>query len=125
MRRVILLVLGGLALLAIAGGFAGLVMAGVFREGLLRLVADPTITLPSALDFRTLAFVFSLTLAVGLVLGLLPALRITDTRPAVALREGKGIAGSAAWLRVGKLVVVGQLALSLPLLVGAGLCLSV
>jgi len=109
------------ALLAVAGGLAGLVMAGVLREALLRLVADPTITLPSALDFRTLGFVFGLTLAVGLILGLLPALRITDTQPAVALREGKGIAGSAAWLRIGKLVVIGQLALSLPLLVGAGL----
>jgi predicted permease len=112
------------ALLAVAGGLAGLVMAGVLREALLHRVADPTITLPSALDVRTLAFVFGLTVAVGLVLGLLPALRISDTRPAVALRDGKGIAGSAAWLRVGKLVVIGQLALSLPLLVGAGLLVS-
>ena len=56
------------------------------------------------------------------MLGLLPALRITRTQAATGLREqGRGIAGSAAWLRVGKLVVVGQLALSLPLLVGAGL----
>jgi predicted permease len=109
------------ALLAIAGGLAGLVTAGVLRDALLRLVGDPAITLPSALDFRTLAFVFGLTLAVGLVLGLLPALRITDTQPAVVLRDGKGIAGSAAWLRLGKLVVSGQLALSLPLLIGAGL----
>ncbi len=109
------------ALLAVAGGLAGLVTARVLREGLLRLVADPTITLPSAFDLRTLAFVFGLTLAVGLILGLLPALRITDTQPAVALREGKGIAGSGGWLRVGKLIVVGQLAFSLPLLVGGGL----
>ena len=84
------------ALLAVAGGLVGLVIAGVLREALLRLVADPTITLPSAFDFRTLAFVFGLTLAVGLVLGLLPALRTADTQPAVALREGKGIAGSTA-----------------------------
>jgi len=109
------------ACLAVAGGLVGLVLTRVLREGLLRLVADPTITLPSALDLRTLAFVFGLTLAVGLILGLLPALRITDTRPAAGLREGRGVAGSAAWLRVGKLLVVGQLALSLPLLVGAGL----
>jgi predicted permease len=109
------------ALLAVAGGLSGLVMALVFRTGLLRLVADPTIALPSALDFRTLVFLFGLTLAVGLVLGLLPALRITDTQPAATLREGRGIAGSAGWLHVGKLVVIGQFALSLPLLVGGGL----
>ena len=109
------------ALLAVAGGLAGLVIAGVLRETLLRLVADPTIILPSALDARTLVFVFGLTLAVGLILGLLPALRIPDASPALAVREGKGIAGSAGWLRVGKLVIIGQLALSLPLLVGSGL----
>ena len=120
-RRLIRQLLAESALLAVAGGLAGLVMAGVLREALLRLVADPTIALPSALDFRTLAFVFGLTLAVGLILGLLPALRVTDTQPAVALRDGKGVAGSASWLRVGQLVVIGQLALSLPLLVGAGL----
>jgi len=109
------------ACLAVAGGLAGLVLARTLRDGLLYLVADPTITLPSALDLRTLAFVLALTLVVGLVLGLLPALRITGARPAIGLREGRGVAGSAAWLGVGKLVVIGQLALSLPLLVGAGL----
>ena len=119
--RVIRQLLTESACLAVAGGLAGLVMTRVLREGLLRLVADPTITLPSALDLRTLAFVFGLTLVVGLILGLLPALRITGTRPAAGLREGKGVAGSPTWLRVGKLVVIGQLALSLPLLVGGGL----
>jgi predicted permease len=119
--RLIRQLLAESALLAVAGGLAGLAMAAALRDALLRLVADPAITLPSAFDFRTLAFVFGLTVAAGLILGLLPALRVTDTQPAVVLREGKGIAGSAAWLRVGKLVVIGQLALSLPLLVGAGL----
>ena len=109
------------ACLALAGGLASLFMARIFRDGLLGLIADPTMTLPSGFDLRTLAFVFGLTLAVGIILGLLPALRITGTRPAIGLREGRGVAGSAAWLGVGKLVVVGQLALSLPLLVGAAL----
>jgi predicted permease len=107
--------------LAIAGGVVGLVTAGLLRSGLLQLVADPTIVLPPAHDIRTLGFGFVLTLAVGLLLGLLPALRITKTQIATGLREGRGISGSTAWLRVGKLVVIGQLALSLPLLVGAGL----
>jgi predicted permease len=47
--------------------------------------------------------------------------RITRTNIGPVLREGRGNAGSALWLRVGRFVVVGQLALSLPLLVGAGL----
>jgi predicted permease len=107
--------------LATVGGLAGIVMAILLRAGLLSLVSDRLISLPAALDARTIGFVVGLTIAAGLILGLLPALRITKTQPAAGLREGRGIAGSAAWLRIGKTVVVGQLALSLPLLVGAGL----
>jgi putative ABC transport system permease protein len=107
--------------LAAGGGLAGLFLAFLLRQGLLRLVSD-TIALPAALDLRLLGFVFLLTLVAGIVLGLLPSMRITRTQAVTGLREqGRGIAGSVAWLRIGKLVVVGQLALSLPLLVGAGL----
>ena len=108
--------------LAMGGGLVGLALAHLLRAGLLNLASDTAIALPAALDLRTLAFVFLLTLAAGVMLGLLPALRVTRTEVTTGLREeGRGIAGSAAWLRVGKLVVVGQLALSLPLLVGSGL----
>jgi predicted permease len=107
--------------LAIAGSVVGIGVAAVLRRGLLWLVADPTIVLPPAGDLRTIAFVVAMTLAVGLLLGLLPALRITKTHVAQGLREGRGIAGSLAWLRIGKVVVVVQLTLSVPLLVGAGL----
>ena len=108
--------------LAIVGGLAGLGVAALLRDGLLRLVSDEAIALPSALDVSVLAFVFGLTIVAGLLLGLLPAFRITKTPAATGLREeGRTIAGSAAWLRVGKAVVIGQLALSLPLLIGAGL----
>jgi predicted permease len=107
--------------LAVAGGLCGLLLAVVLRAALLRLLVDP-IALPAPVDGRVVLFVFVLTLLVGLMLGLLPALRITAAPMATGLRDqGRGIAGSAAWLRIGRLVVVGQLALSLPLLVGAGL----
>jgi len=109
--------------LAVAGSLAGIGVAALLRSGLLWLVADSdrAIVLPPASDLRTIGFVVVLTLVVGLLLGLLPALRITKTHVALGLREGRGIAGSAAWLRIGRMVVVGQLALSLPLLIGAGL----
>jgi predicted permease len=109
------------ACLAVAGGVLGLAVAILLRDGLLRLTSD-TIVLPLGLDLRVLGFVFGITAAAALMLGLLPALRITKTPVAAGLREqGRTIAGSATWLRVGRFVVVGQLALSLPLLVGAGL----
>jgi predicted permease len=108
--------------LAALGGATGLVTSLVLREGLVRLVSDSTIALAPALDSLTLLFVFVLTVVAGVILGLLPGLRITKTQAAAGLREqGRGIAGSTAWLRVGKAIVVGQIALSLPLLVGAGL----
>jgi predicted permease len=107
--------------LAAAGGAAGLAAAVLMRAALVRLVSDP-IDLPPTLDLRTPGFVLVLSLVTGLLLGLLPALRTTRADPLTGLRDqGRGVAGSAAWLRVGRLVVVAQLALSLPLLVGAGL----
>ena len=64
--------------LAVAGGICGLGLAFALRQALIRLLVDP-IVLPATLDGRVLLFVFVLTLVVGLMLGLLPALRITKT----------------------------------------------
>ncbi|MGH9163604.1 MAG: ABC transporter permease [Vicinamibacteraceae bacterium] len=110
-------------LLATLGGLVGLGVAVLLRAGLLLRVPS-AVVLPGAADFRVLGFAFALTLMTGLLLGLLPALRTTKMNAAAGLREqGRGLTGSVAWQRMGKLVVVGQLALSLPLLVGAGLLL--
>jgi ABC-type antimicrobial peptide transport system permease subunit len=84
--------------LAAAGALIGLLVAGTLRAGLLRLVADPTIVLMAPLQLRTAGFVFGLTLLVGVILGLLPALRITRTNIGPVLREGRGSVGSATWL---------------------------
>ncbi|MEO5821819.1 MAG: FtsX-like permease family protein, partial [Vicinamibacteraceae bacterium] len=107
--------------LATAGGLAGFLTGLALRYGLLRLLPD-AVALPVAVDWRVSGFIVAVTILAGLALGVLPALRVTKTPMATGLRDqGRGIAGSAAWLRVGRAVVVGQLALSLPLLVGAGL----
>jgi predicted permease len=108
---------------ACLGGIAGLGAAWILRAGLLRLVSD-TIYLQVTPDVRILGFAFALTLVAGLILGLLPALRTMGVNASAELKaQGRSVMGSAAWLRTGKFVVVGQVALSLPLLVGAGLLL--
>ncbi|MFN7933497.1 MAG: ABC transporter permease [Bryobacteraceae bacterium] len=108
-------------LIAVLGGIAGFAAAWLIRAALLGL-ASSSIDLPTAPDARVLGFAFALTLAAGLILGLLPSLRTGSIQAASGLKEqGRGLTGSVAWQRAGKLVVVGQLALSLPLLIGAGL----
>lgn len=105
--------------IALAGGVVGLGLAVVLRAGLLAL-APRSIQLPEAWDAKVALFAFALTLGAGLLLGLLPALRAIHVNALGGLREqSRGNTGSAAWLRTGKLVVAGQVALSLPLVVGS------
>jgi predicted permease len=108
--------------LALLGGMAGIAMAALFRAGLIGL-ADVHMPLPPLLDMQTVAFCLGLSIASGLAMGLLPALRSASQKAALGLREqGRGGSGGG-WMRVGRFVVVAQVALSLPLLIGAGLFL--
>lgn len=108
---------------AFLGGVAGLGAAWILRTVLLRLISDG-IQLSATPDARLMGFAFTLTLVAGLILGLLPALRTLSVNAGAGLKEqGRGVTASVAWLRAGKFVVVGQVALSVPLLVGAGLLL--
>jgi predicted permease len=68
------------------------------------------------------AFVVLVTLITGVFVGALPAWQISKLAPGLVLRtEPRGSIGSAGHLRSSRLLVGAQLALSLPLLVGAGL----
>lgn len=110
--------------IAVLGGVAGVAVAWLLREGLVQLVSN-SVQLPAGADLRVLGFVFGITLAVGVILGLFPTLRVLGVSAAAGLQEqGRGFTGSAASVRAGRFVVVAQLALSLPLLVGAGLLLQ-
>jgi len=108
--------------LALVGGAAGLVVSSWAGQVLLRfLPGDPTSsTISSAPDLRVLAFALSLSILTGVLFGLVPALQ--STRPAIAptLKDQQAnVAPGSVKLR-GSLVA-SQVALSLVLLVGAGL----
>jgi predicted permease len=106
---------------AFLGGIGSLAAAWMLRAGLLALVPE-RIHVPVTADVRVLGFAFVLTVAAGLILGLLPVLRTINLNATSGLKEqGRGLTASAAWLRAGRFIVVGQVALSLPLLIGAGL----
>ena len=111
-------------LIAGLGGFASLFAAWLLRILLLRLFSD-TVRLPTFLDVHVLAFAFCLTLLAGIAIGLIPVTRMFRMNIMTGLREqGRGLTGSSTWLRAGRAIVAGQLALSLPLLVAAGLLLQ-
>ena len=71
-------------------------------------------------DSGVLAFALLLAVMTTIVFGLVPALRVARVDLAQALREG-GRSSSSGKGRLGRLLVVGQLALALTLTVGAGL----
>jgi predicted permease len=69
-----------------------------------------------------MAFMVAATLAAALVFGTLPAWHVTRRDPGSHLKDsGRGVTASAGELHLGRWLVGLQLALSLPLLVGAGL----
>jgi len=110
-------------LLAALGGSAGLLVASWGIELLLRFLPSGGVTrLTTTPDLRVLTFNFGIAIAAGLLFGLAPALRAARPNLAVTLRDQTGsVAGGVAQVRLRKLLVVAQIAVSLLLLVGAGL----
>lgn len=113
-----------LLLFAVAG-VAGVLVAYWMVAGLLALV--PRLPVPvafdPALDWRVLAFALLVSLGAGLLAGLAPALQ--STRPALvpALKSDASGGGGSGRLRLRSGLLVAQMALSMLLLVGAGLFL--
>jgi predicted permease len=108
-------------LLAGAGGLAGLGVAYAGTRMLLALafpnsLNDPISASPSA---AVLAFAFGLSLVTGILFGVAPAWIASKSEPVDALRGARTTAGGATVLQ--RTLVVLQAALSLVLLVGAGL----
>jgi putative ABC transport system permease protein len=111
-------------LLGLLGGVAGLLLAWFGLAALLRLIP---VTLPFWMKIEVDApvLIFNLVVAVvtGVVFGLVPAWQMSRTDLSLALKEGaKGTAGAGRRLRDG--LVVAEFALSLVLLIGAGLMMQ-
>ena len=109
--------------LALVGGGLGLIVAswtlqlliGFAPENLPRL-ADVT------LDWRIALFAFGATIAVGIIFGLTPALQSSRPELNADLKDGGRTGTARTGLR--NVMVVGQVALALVLLIGAGLMLT-
>ena len=109
-------------LMALAGGALGVLLA-YWTVGL--FVASRPTTIPRidlvGVDARVLGFAVVLSVATGIIFGLVPALRASNPDLLSVLKQaGRGsIAGPAGRLRAA--LVVAEVALALVLLVGAGL----
>ena len=110
-------------MLGAAGAVLGLAVAGWGSTLLVRQIATPTnfVAFDLALDWRVLAFTVVVAFATSLIFGLAPALGVSRVAPHEAIKaESRGIIGDRRFgLR--NMLVVGQIALSLALVVGAAL----
>jgi len=124
--RLIRQLLAESVLLSLAGGAAGLMLAVWMDRALIRFQPADVwgITLSSTPDAAVLLFTLLVSLVTGILFGLVPGLQATRPELATTLKDEAGsvAGGTSAGLR--KSLVVAQVALSLLLLVGAGLFLQ-
>jgi len=121
LRVLTTLVTESLVLAAIAGAAGGVLAAWMTNV----LVAAAPTNIPRleevALDGRVLAYTVIVAVATGLVFGLIPAWQAGHSRPADALAGAGRVVASRSVMRWRNALMLGQLALSALLLVGAGL----
>jgi predicted permease len=112
--------------LAGLGGIAGLAIAFSADKALLRiyLPADSTdLNISTLPDFRILVFTLGVTVLTGIVFGLVPAFQTTRPDVGRVLKDEAGAVVGGGHTGLRKTLVVAQVALSLLLLIGAGLFL--
>lgn len=110
-------------ILALAGGALGLLLAlwGVALMTKLLPQDFPRLT-EINMDWRVLGFTLGASVLTGILFGLAPALQISRSDVQESLKEsGRGASGSKRHNRLRNLLIVGEVALSVVLLAGAGL----
>ncbi len=119
-RRITSLMLADSLWIALLGGALGLLVAPLVSRGLLSFLSAEAggMDLSSRVDGRVFAFAFVVSVLTGVLCGLAPAWRAARVPLIDWLRERTGATGG---VRLRKMLVVGQLAFTLVLLVGAGL----
>jgi predicted permease len=111
-------------LISVFGGAAGVLVALWVTFALLRFIpVEIRINLDTPLGWRVFGFTLLVSIVVGGIAGLAPAIRASKSSTGLTLRgESRASAGSRLMSLRGALIVL-QVALSLPLLIGAGLFL--
>jgi predicted permease len=109
-------------LLAILGGMAGLLFARLCLRVLTTyLPQQAQAALDLSLDARVLIFTLAVSILTSLLFGLAPAWQATRLNLTASLKDRTGGSTSRSGLKLNKFLIVTQVALSLFLLIGAGL----
>jgi putative ABC transport system permease protein len=109
-------------MLAVAGGLLGLVLAS-WTIAVLARVAHEAVPRMSGLELngKVFAFNFAISLLTGILFGVLPALRSSRTDLQETLKDSSATTTDSTGKRLRGTLVVVEVALSVALLVGAGL----
>jgi putative ABC transport system permease protein len=112
-------------LMAVLAGGLGVGLSWVATRALTTSAASQLPQgVPIGMDLGVLSFALVVSLLTGVVFGTLPAMRLSRIDLNAALREeGRGSSRGHGRAQMSSLLVIGQIALSLLLLVGAGLLL--
>jgi len=114
-------------LLSSMGAVLGVLFAEWASRMLVRFLdtSNSTVVLDLSIDVRVLAFTMGVAVATGILFGLAPAWQGAHVDPHSAIKaNARGVVESHARFGLGKMLVTVQVALSLVLLVGAGLMLK-
>lgn len=122
-RRLVRQLMTESLILALVAGVAGIILAVTFGRVLDSLVpADIPRIASAVVNVRVLGFALVVTLLTGVVFGLVPAVMTSRTNLAQAIRgDGGGSGGMAGVGSMVRAVVAVEVALSVMLLLGAGL----
>ena len=108
-------------LLAVTGGLLGLLLAIWGSRMLVRLGSLPN-SGDIGIDIWALGFTLLVSFGAGIIIGIVPALQFTRTSVGETLKQGSGrTGGSSLKQHTRKALVISEVALSLVLLIGAGL----
>src|ERR1051326_8810523 len=128
-RRVVQQLLTESVCLSLAGGALGILFAIWGTHAIVKLFAsssDAPFGFSPGIDGRVLLFTFAAAVLTGIIFGLAPAFRGTRVNLTPALKQGTGSSAAEGrsgrrWFSLGNGLVIGQVALAMVVLVGAGL----
>src|SRR5881398_331159 len=112
-------------LLSAIGGIAGLLLSVWLTDVLISIIPEGAPRLDQVgIDYRVLTFALGVSALTGILFGIVPALQASKLNVSSALKEGGRSGKGHRQTSARSLLLIGEVALSLMLLVGAGLLIK-